>query len=80
MPGKLEEIYISPKSAEPMQALQQVNLIAGQGLEGDRYNFYLRATASHHKWCFYVFSMVPASVAAIQTTLVSILAQSLPSM
>ena len=39
MPGKLEEIYISPKSAAPMQALQQVNLIAGMGLEGDRYNY-----------------------------------------
>ena len=39
MPGKLDEIYISPKSAAPMQALQQVNLIAGQGLEGDRYNY-----------------------------------------
>ena len=42
MPGKLEEIYISPKSAEPMQALQQVNLIAGKGLEGDRYNYALQ--------------------------------------
>ena len=39
MPGRLDEIYISPKSAEPMQALQQVNLIAGMGLEGDRYNY-----------------------------------------
>ena len=39
MPGKLDEIYISPKSAEPMQALQQVNLIAGKGLAGDRYNY-----------------------------------------
>ena len=39
MPGRLDEIYISPKSAEPMQALQQVNLIAGQGLAGDRYNY-----------------------------------------
>ena len=39
MPGKLEEIYISSKSAEPMQELRQVNLIAGMGLEGDRYNY-----------------------------------------
>ena len=42
MPGKLDEIYISPKSAAPMQALQQVNLIAGMGLEGDRYNYALQ--------------------------------------
>ena len=42
MPGKLEAIYISPKSAEPMQELQQVNLIAGKGLEGDRYNYALQ--------------------------------------
>ena len=39
MPGKLDEIYISPKSAAPMQPLQQVNLIAGKGLAGDRYNY-----------------------------------------
>ena len=49
MPGKLDEIYISPKSAEPMQALQQVNLIAGKGLAGDRYNYALQTgTYSAH--------------------------------
>ena len=42
MPGKLDEIYISPKSAAPMQELPQVNLIAGKGLEGDRYNYALQ--------------------------------------
>lgn len=37
MIGKLEHIHITPKGREPMIALAEANLIAGQGIEGDRY-------------------------------------------
>lgn len=35
--GTVEAIYIAPTAAAGMQALQQVETVAGQGLEGDRY-------------------------------------------
>ena len=37
MTGKLEHIHITPKGREPMVALAEAKLIAGQGIEGDRY-------------------------------------------
>lgn len=36
--GILEEIWIAPKAGAPMQALDSVEAIAGQGLAGDRYS------------------------------------------
>lgn len=35
--GRLLEICIAPDAGKPMQSLQQVEAVAGQGLEGDRY-------------------------------------------
>jgi len=35
--GRVEAIYISPRGAAPMQALDEVTTIAGKGIEGDRY-------------------------------------------
>eukprot|EP00316_Scyphosphaera_apsteinii_P012635 CAMPEP_0119319696 /NCGR_PEP_ID=MMETSP1333-20130426/50092_1 /TAXON_ID=418940 /ORGANISM="Scyphosphaera apsteinii, Strain RCC1455" /LENGTH=219 /DNA_ID=CAMNT_0007326169 /DNA_START=1 /DNA_END=657 /DNA_ORIENTATION=+ len=35
--GRLDAIYIAPKSAAPMQLLTSANLIPGVGVEGDRY-------------------------------------------
>lgn len=37
MNGKVVAICISPAAGEPMQHVQEVQAIAGQGLEGDRY-------------------------------------------
>ncbi|MEM7743343.1 MAG: MOSC domain-containing protein [Pseudomonadota bacterium] len=35
--GKLLSIHITPAKSQPMQRLESANLIAGQGIEGDRY-------------------------------------------
>jgi len=35
--GVLEHIHIAARAREPMQALAEARLIAGQGIEGDRY-------------------------------------------
>jgi len=35
--GTLEHIHITPKGRAPMQALGEARLIAGRGIEGDRY-------------------------------------------
>ena len=37
MQGTLEHIHITAKSREPMVALDEAHLIAGEGIEGDRY-------------------------------------------
>jgi MOSC domain-containing protein YiiM len=34
--GKVEAIYITAKSAQPMQSVQSVKAVAGKGLRGDR--------------------------------------------
>lgn len=34
----VEHIFIAPQSGAPMQAVQSVRAVEGQGLEGDRYN------------------------------------------
>ncbi len=35
--GKLDHIHITPAKSQPMQPLQTAALIAGRGIEGDRY-------------------------------------------
>lgn len=35
--GTVVSIAITPESAQPMTAVEQVNAVAGRGLEGDRY-------------------------------------------
>mmetsp|Transcript_105827 Transcript_105827/g.294538 ORF Transcript_105827/g.294538 Transcript_105827/m.294538 type:complete len:266 (+) Transcript_105827:55-852(+) len=35
--AKVEAIYIAPKSAAPMESLTEATLVAGIGIEGDRY-------------------------------------------
>ncbi|VAW00340.1 MOSC domain protein [hydrothermal vent metagenome] len=35
--GTLDHIHITPAKSQPMQALQSATLIAGRGIEGDRY-------------------------------------------
>lgn len=35
--GVLEAIHIAPKKSAPMEALTEAALVAGQGIEGDRY-------------------------------------------
>jgi MOSC domain-containing protein YiiM len=35
--GRLEHIHITAKSRDPMQELSEAKLIAGSGIEGDRY-------------------------------------------
>lgn len=35
--GRLEHIHITPAASQPMQALREARLIAGQGIVGDRY-------------------------------------------
>ena len=35
--GTLEHIHITPAARQPMQSLAQARLIAGKGIEGDRY-------------------------------------------
>lgn len=35
--GRLEHIHITPAASQPMQALREARLIAGQGIDGDRY-------------------------------------------
>jgi MOSC domain-containing protein YiiM len=35
--GRLEHIHITPAASQPMQALREARLVAGQGLDGDRY-------------------------------------------
>ena len=37
MTGRLTHIYIAPKSASPMKALDEATLVTGSGIEGDRY-------------------------------------------
>lgn len=36
-PGIVEAIYIAPVATGPLNAVRQVNAVAGHGLEGDRY-------------------------------------------
>jgi len=36
MTGKVENIFITAKSAEPMQAVKSIVAVAGKGIEGDR--------------------------------------------
>jgi MOSC domain-containing protein YiiM len=45
MNGKVIAIFISPVAGEPMQQVEQVRAITGEGLEGDRY-CYARGTFS----------------------------------
>src|SRR6266851_10430768 len=44
--GRVEAIYIAPSAGAPMQALTEVEVVAGVGLDGDRYaagiGFYSR--------------------------------------
>lgn len=35
--GKVDHIHITPAKSQPMQALEEARLVAGQGVEGDRY-------------------------------------------
>ena len=35
--GVVEHIHITPAKSQPMQALDAANLVAGKGIEGDRY-------------------------------------------
>lgn len=35
--GILEHIHITPAKSQPMQALDEATLVAGKGIEGDRY-------------------------------------------
>jgi len=35
--GRLLHIHIAPGASRPMEELQQANLVAGRGIEGDRY-------------------------------------------
>lgn len=35
--GQVDHIHITPAKSQPMQALEEARLIAGQGVEGDRY-------------------------------------------
>jgi MOSC domain-containing protein YiiM len=35
--GTIQEILVSPASAAPMQSIQEALLVAGRGIEGDRY-------------------------------------------
>lgn len=35
--GRLEQIHIAPAASQPMQALREAVLVAGRGIEGDRY-------------------------------------------
>jgi MOSC domain-containing protein YiiM len=37
MDGKLAAIYIASQAQQPMQALEEAQLIPGRGIEGDRY-------------------------------------------
>ncbi len=37
MNGSVVALYISPNPGEPMQAMQEVEALAGKGLKGDRY-------------------------------------------
>ncbi len=36
-PGTITGIFVSPEAGAPMRALNQVEAVAGQGLDGDRY-------------------------------------------
>ncbi len=35
--GRLEHIHVSPAGSQPMRPLGEARLVAGQGIEGDRY-------------------------------------------
>lgn len=35
--GRLDHIHIAPAASQPMQALGEARLVAGRGIEGDRY-------------------------------------------
>jgi hypothetical protein len=43
--GQVESIYICPEPEQPMQRVEEIKAVAGQGLEGDRY-FYDKGTFS----------------------------------
>jgi len=45
--GTVVSIFIAPSAAEPIQSVGQVRVVAGKGLEGDRY-FEGRGTWSTH--------------------------------
>jgi MOSC domain-containing protein YiiM len=44
--GQVEAIYLTGDAAQQLQPVEEVNAVAGVGLEGDRY-FYKRGTFSH---------------------------------
>jgi len=46
--GELLHIHIAPKASAPMDALSQARLIAGTGLEGDRYAARLGTYSKNH--------------------------------
>src|SRR5699024_9694542 len=35
--GRLDHIHITPAKSQPMQPLEEARLVAGRGIEGDRY-------------------------------------------
>jgi hypothetical protein len=42
--GEVLDIHIAPKASAPMDALSEARLVAGVGLEGDRYTTGLGST------------------------------------
>lgn len=45
--GVVCSIYIAPAAASPMTAVETISAIAGQGLEGDRYNASIGTYSNH---------------------------------
>ena len=46
--GELLHIHVAPKASAPMDALSEVRLVAGIGLEGDRYATRLGTYSKKH--------------------------------
>src|SRR5260370_31239916 len=46
--GELLHIHVSPKASAPMEALSEARLVAGIGLEGDRYATRLGTYSKKH--------------------------------
>ena len=46
--GELLNIHVAPKASAPMVALSEVRLVAGIGLEGDRYATRLGTYSKNH--------------------------------
>jgi hypothetical protein len=46
--GELLNIHVAPKASAPMVALSEVRLVAGIGLEGDRYAMRLGTYSKNH--------------------------------